>query len=305
MRTGLMIGAGSDQDSSLEGLIKLSKRAEQAGFDNLWMANVFSLDAITTLALIGRETSRIELGTAVVPSYPRHPAALAQQCLTAAVACNGRFTLGLGLSHQLVIENMFGLSYDKPARHMKEYLQALLPMLNGEAAAHNGELYRVNCKFDVPGFKPVPVIVAALGDTMLKLAGTMTAGTTTWMTGPRALADHIIPSICQAAEAAGKPAPRIVCGLPIALTDDVDAAREKIAKGLQIYGMLPSYRAMLDKEGVTGPADVSMLGDEANLREKIRHLRDIGVTDFNAAIMSVEDGGFERTLAFLESELTS
>lgn len=303
MRTGLMIGAGWDHDGSIDGLIKLAKRAEQSGFDNLWMANVFSLDAITTLALIGRETSRVELGTAVVPSYPRHPAALAQQCLTAAAASNGRFTLGLGLSHQLVIENMFGLSYDKPARHMKEYLQALVPMLKGEAAAHNGELYRVNCQFVVPGAKPVPLIVAALGNVMLKLAGSMADGTTTWMTGPVALESHIIPTISEAAAAAGKPAPRIVCGLPMALTTDVDKAREKIAKGLEVYGMLPSYRAMLDKEGVAGPADVSMLGDEAGLRQQIQRLRDIGVTDFNAAIMAVEEGGYERTLQFLEAEL--
>lgn len=303
MRMGLMIGAGTDQDSSLDGLIGLAKRAELAGFDNVWMANIFGLDAITTLALIGRETSRIELGTAVVPSYPRHPAALAQQSLTTAAASDGRFTLGLGLSHQLVIENMFGLSYDKPARHMKEYLQALLPLLNGEATAHNGELYRVNCQFDIPGFKPVPVIVAALGEVMLKLAGSLADGTTTWMTGPATLESHIIPLITKAAEEAGRPAPRIVCGLPIALTTDVDSAREKIAKGLEVYGMLPSYRAMLDREGAAGPADVSILGDEASLRQQIQRLREIGVTDFNAAIMSVEEGGFERTLQFLEGEL--
>jgi 5,10-methylenetetrahydromethanopterin reductase len=303
MRMGLMIGSGTDQDGSVDGLIGLAKRAEQAGFDNIWMANIFGLDAITTLAMMGRETSRLELGTAVVPSYPRHPAALAQQSLTAAAASGGRFTLGLGLSHQLVIENMFGLSYDKPARHMKEYLQALVPMLNGEAAAHNGDLYRVNCQFDIPGFKPVPLIVAALGDVMLKLAGTMADGTTTWMTGPVTLESHIIPSIRKAAKDAGRPEPRIVCGLPIALTNDVEQARDKISKGLEMYGMLPSYRAMLDKEGAAGPADVSILGDEASLREKIQQLRDIGVTDFNAAIMSVEEGGFERTLQFLEGEL--
>ncbi len=303
MRIGLMTGSGTDRDGSIDGLIGLARRAERSGFDSLWMANIFGLDAITTLALIGRETTRIELGTAVVPSYPRHPAALAQQCLTASAASDGRFTLGLGLSHQLVIEDMFGLSYERPARHMKEYLQALLPLLNGEAAAHNGELYRVNCQFDVPGAKPVPLLVAALGEVMLTLAGSLADGTTTWMTGPATLESHIIPSIQKAAAAAGKPAPRIVCALPIALTDDIGAARERISRGLEIYGVLPSYRAMLDKEGATGPADVSLLGDEAALRAQMQRLRDIGVTDFNAAIMSADDSGFERTLAFLETEL--
>lgn len=304
MRIGLMAGAGDDQDASLEGVIKFARRADSAGFHSLWMANIFGLDAISTLTLLGRETSNIELGTAVVPSYPRHPAAIAQQALTAGVAADGRFTLGLGLSHKLVIEDMFGLSYDKPAKHMQEYLEVLVPLLRGEAADHSGDLYNVHCQFDIAGLKPVPLIVAALGPKMLKLAGAMSDGTTTWMTGAQTLESHIIPSINKAADEAGRAAPRIVAGLPIALTDDVEAAQATIDKGLEIYGMLPSYRAMLDREGVAGPSGVAMLGDEAALGKKIQHLRDIGVTDFSAAIASVEEGGFERTLAFLQTELS-
>lgn len=303
MKIGLMLGAGSDQDPSLDGMITLAKRYENMGFDNLWVANIFEFDAITMLSLIGRETSRITMGTAVVPSYPRHPVALAQQAMTASVATNGRFELGLGLSHKLVIENMFGMSYDKPAKHMQEYLDVLVPLMRGEAVSYQGEQYQVNCQFNIHGLKPVPLIVAALGPKMLEIAGAMSDGTTTWMTGMQTLEQHIIPSISKAASNAGRGAPRIIAGLPIALTNEVDAAKEKISKDLKTYGTLPSYRAMLDREGAAGPADVSLLGDESTLRKQLQQLRDIGVTDFNAAIIDTDDGAFDRTLEFLQSEI--
>lgn len=302
MRIGLMIGATPGSDPSLEGLIRFAREAETSGFDNLWVANVFGFDAITTLAIIGRETRRIGLGTAVVPTYPRHPSAIAQQALTTGVAAGGRFSLGIGLSHKMVIEDMLGLSYAKPARHMREYLSVLGPLLRGVPVDFEGEDYRVKLGLDVPGAKPVPLIVAALGPLMLKLAGELADGTTTWMTGPKTLEEHIIPAIGNAAKAAGKPAPLVVAGLPIALTTDLDAARQKIARNLQVYGMLPSYRSMLDREGAAGPADVAMLGDESALRAQLQRLRDIGVTDFNAAIVKVEEGSLERTREFLAAE---
>ena len=156
----------------------------------------------------------------------------------------------------------------------------------------------------VDGVEPVPLLVAALGPAMLKLAGTFAHGTTTWMTGPRTIAEHILPNISAAAEAAGHGAPRVVCGLPICLTHDVDGAREMIAKTLQIYGMLPSYRAMLDREGVSGPAELSLVGDEATLRSDIQRLRDAGVTDFNAAIIAHGDSGSD-ILDLLQAEIQS
>jgi F420-dependent oxidoreductase-like protein len=298
MRIGIMQGT---DDSSLDALIQTARRVEAKGFSTLWLANIFSWDAITALAIVGRETSRIELGTAVVPTYPRHPMALAQQALTAGAATGGRFTLGIGLSHQIVIENMFGLSYAKPARHMREYLEVLAPLLRGEPVKFEGELYRVQGQLQVPGAKPVPLLVAALGSLMLGHTGRLAGGTITWMTGPKTLEDHILPTLRKAAEKAGRPAPRVVAGLPIALTNDVDAAREKLAKMFAIYGQLPSYRAMLDHEGVDGPAGVGMLGDEKALRKQIGRLRDIGVTDFDAAIAPVEEGAQELTFEFLAS----
>jgi len=302
MRIGLMGGMNAGGGGIMD-LVEFANDIEDRGFDSLWLANIFGLDAVGSCAIAGWETDRIELGTAVTPTYPRHPAALAQQALTTSVACGGRFALGIGLSHQIVIEGMYGMSYDKPALHMKEYLRIIAPLLRGEAVDFNGEQLTGKLALDVPDAKPVPLIVAALGPVMLRLAGRMADGTVTWMTGPRTLEEHIIPTINEAAQAAGRPTPRIVCGLPIALTSDVDGAREKIGKQLEIYGMLPSYRDMLDREGVAGPAELSVVGDEATLREAIQRLRDIGVTDFNASIMPVGEGVFDATLDLLQSEL--
>jgi F420-dependent oxidoreductase-like protein len=302
MRIGVMMGA-TGPDGTLDALVNQAKDLEARGFDNLWLANIFSLDAITALAVIGRETERIALGTAVVPTYPRHPTAIAQQALTTQAACNGRFTLGIGLSHKIVIENMLGFSYDKPALHMREYLEVLAPLLRGEPAKFEGEQFRVNAGLDVPGASPVGLCIAALGDQMLKLAGRYTDGTILWMTGPATIEGHIAPKLQAAAKDAGRPEPRIVAGLPIALTADADAGREFVAKNLAMYGTLPSYRAMLDKEGAGGPGDVAMLGDEAALDAGLKRLREIGVTDFDAAIVPVDEGAYERTLDYLQSRL--
>ncbi len=301
MRIGTMLGADGT-GMTLDDVINTAKAAEDAGLDSIWMANIFSYDAISTLALVGRETSRIQLGTAVTPTYPRHPTAIAQQAMTTSAASDGRFTLGIGLSHQVVIENMLGMSYDKPARHMREYLSVLMPLVRGETVAFSGEQFKVNgVTLDVPGGSPTPVVVAALGPVMLKLAGELADGTNTWMVGPNTMETHIVARLHKAAADAGKPTPRVVGGFPMALTTDVEAAKEKINEQLAIYGQLPSYRAMLDKEGAAGPADIALLGDENALRGEIQRLESIGVTDFNAAIVDVEEGARARTMEFLAS----
>ena len=295
MRIGAMIGADGTKDS-IDDVVRLGKEIEEAGLDHVWLANIFSFDAITTLALIGRETSRVRVGTAVTPTYPRHPGALAQQAMTTAAATDNRFTLGIGLSHQVVIENMFGMSYDKPAKHMREYLSVLIPLLRGETASFQGDQYQVNgLTLDIPGGTDVPVVVAALGPAMIKLTAEMADGTNTWMVGPKTMEEHIIPSF----QAAGKSDPDIVAGMPIVLTTNIDDAKAKIAQNLTVYGQLPSYRAMLDREGATGPADIAIVGDENQLRGQIKRFQDMGVTDFNAAIMDTEDGAYARTLEFL------
>ena len=297
MKIGVMIGA-DNPEGGLNDVIDLAKKAEELGLDSVWLANIFSYDAISTMALIGRETNTIHLGTAVTPTYPRHPVAMAQQALTTAAASDNRFTLGIGLSHKLVIEDMFGLSYSKPIRHMKEYLGVLMPLLRGESANFDGQEYNVHgVQFNVPEAKEVPVVIAALGPQMLKLAADMVDGTNTWMVGPNTMEQHILKTF----EDAGKSNPTIVAGLPIVMTNNIDAARESIAKNLTVYGQLPSYRAMLDREGVEGPADLALVGDENYLFGQIKRFADMGVSDFIAAIMDVEEGAYDRTIEFLAS----
>jgi F420-dependent oxidoreductase-like protein len=302
MRIGIFAGTTPDTSFGLRELAAFAQDIEARGFDSLWLPNIFGLDGVGACAIAGWETQRIELGTAVTPTYPRHPGALAQQAVTTQLACDGRFALGIGLSHQLVIEGMFGLSYDKPAKHMAEYLRILAPLLRGEAADFEGEQLTGKLQLEVGG-SPVPLLVAALGPAMLKLAGEHAQGTSLWMTGPKTIASHIVPCISAAAAAAGRPEPRIVCGMPICLSDDIDGAREYIAKALQIYGMLPSYRAMLDREGVAGPAELAIVGDESAVRAGLGRLRDAGVTDLNAAPIPLPGTGIEATLDLLQDEL--
>lgn len=301
MRIGIGIGAGAGQDGTISELLEQFERAEEDGFASAWVANVSSHDAITLLALAGRVTSAIELGTFVVPTYPRHPVALAQQALTAAAAADGRFTLGIGLSHRVVIEDVLGLDYSRPVRHAREYLAVLIPLLEGQPVRFRGELYRVAAQVTVPGASRPPVIVAALGPQMLRLAGRMADGTATWMGGPSYLARMAVPAITAAAAEAGRPAPRIIAGFPIAITEEVEAARAAASKAFQVYGTLPSYRAVLDVEGAADPSDIAITGPEAEVEAQLRRLAGAGVTDFNASpfYVKADPGAAARTRAFL------
>lgn len=303
----MKIGIGSvivgNPGTTLDDIVTEVKSAEADGFAFYSLPNIFGLDAISALTVAGRETSRIELATGVTPTPPRHPFAIAQQALTAQAACKGRFVLGIGLSHKIVIENMLGLSYDKPAKQMREYLEVLMPLAQGKPAQFAGELYRVAAGLQVAGGTPLPVVVAALGPKMLEIAGRLADGTATWMTGIKTLADHTVPTINKAAADAGKPAPRVIAALPFALTNDADAARDVANKVFAIYGTLPSYRAMLDREGAANPADVGIYGDENALRAGIARVRDAGVTHFLASVFPAGADCIERTKAFLASEI--
>lgn len=303
MKIGIGVGPGAGDEGTISAVIKQVQRAEASGFDSAWVANIFGIDAIMFLVLAGRETSTIELGTGVVPTYPRHPTALAQQALTAAAATNNRFTLGLGLSHKVVIETMLGLDYSKPIRHTREYLSVLNPLLAGEQVRFQGEEYRVNARVQVEGAKKPPVLFAALGPQMLKLAGKMSDGTITWMGGPKYLAETAIPAIRAAASEAGRPAPRIVAGFPIAVTADAASARATASKMFAMYGTLPSYRAVLDVEGAADPSAVAIVGNEQEVEAQIRALGASGVTDFNASAYAVEGDpkAVSRTLELLAS----
>ncbi len=271
------------EPAGIDAAVDAARTAAEQGFSGYWIPQIFGVDALTTLAVVGREVPGIELGTGVVPTYPRHPMMLAAQALTTQLASNGRLVLGIGLSHQIVIENMFGYSFDKPVRHMREYLTVLMSLIHTGSATFTGETCSANGSINIPGATPCPVLVAALGPKMLELAGTLADGTVTWMTGPATLAELTVPTITQAASAAGRPAPRIGASLPVCVTTEPDAARARAAQVFQVYGILPSYRAMLDREGAAGPEDVAIVGSEAEVRAEIARLADAGVTDFVAA----------------------
>lgn len=209
---------------------------------------------------------------------------LAGQALTVQAASGGRLTLGIGLSHQMVIETVFGQSFEHPVRHMREYLSILAPLLAGEEVSFTGETLRASTFGPLQVEAPAPpVLVAALGTAMLGLAGRMASGTITWMTGPRTIEQHIVPTIREAAAEAGRPVPQVGVGLPVCVTADVDGARAAAAETFAIYGHLPSYRAMLDREGVGGPEGVAVVGSEAEVADQVRHLAAIGATEFCAA----------------------
>jgi F420-dependent oxidoreductase-like protein len=299
MRIGIFGGEPASIDSAVEG----AREANEQGFASYWVSQIFGFDNLTVLAIVGREVPDIELGTGVVPTYPRHPMMLAQQALTVQAASGGRLTLGIGLSHQMVIENMFGLSFEKPVRHMREYLEILCPLIRTGTVAFQGETLSTNASISVPGSTPCSVLVAALGPKMLELAGTVADGTATWMTGPDTLASHTVPTISKAAEAAGRPSPRIGAAMPICVTDDVDGARARAAKVFQIYGVLPSYRAMLDREGAAGPEDLAIIGNEAAVKVEVGRLEDAGVTEFIATEFAATDDERTRTRELLRSLL--
>lgn len=262
--------------SSIDSFVESAKQAAAEGYPEVWVPQIFGLDALVAIAVAAREIPTVRFGTGVIPTYPRHPMALAQQALTTQSASDGRLTLGIGLSHQVVIEGMLGMSFDKPAVHMREYLSILMPLVRTGKVSFTGTTLTTRGAVDVPGSSDMPVLIAAMAPRMLELAGAVADGTILWMTGPRTTADHVIPTMSSAAEKAGRPTPTTVAGLPMCLTSNADAARERAAKEYVIYGQLPSYRAMLDREGLAGPAELAVVGDEAALRAGAKAMSETG-----------------------------
>ncbi len=299
----MRIGIFGGEPPSIDAAVGQAREAAEQGFSGYWLSQIFGFDALSVLAVVGREAPGIDLGTGVVPTYPRHPMMLAQQALTVNAASGGRLVLGIGLSHQIVIESIFGLSFEKPVRHMREYLSILVPLIRTGSVSFTGETLSANATIDVPGSSPCPVLVAALGPKMLELAGMLADGTMTWMTGPDTLGTLTVPTITTAASAAGRPAPRIGAGMPVCVTDDAAAAREHAAAVFQVYGVLPSYRAMLDREGAAGPADVAIVGREQEVAAGIARLADAGVTDFAAVEFGGDPDERRRTRELLRSLL--
>jgi F420-dependent oxidoreductase-like protein len=261
-------------------------------------------DLLTILAVALHEVDTIEVGSGVVPIQVQHPTSLAQRALTLNAIAGGRFSLGVGMSHKMVTEQMWGISYEKPLRRMREYLDGLLPLLAGQPADAEGETVTTRGSLQIPGAPTPDVYIAALGPQMLRLAGRRTAGTLTWMTGPKTLAEHVSPTLREAAEEAGRPRSdvRVAASLPVAVTDDIDAARARAAQEFAIYGQLPSYRAMLDREGFAGPEDAAIIGDEKTVSDRLDEVAASGVDEFAAVTFDPSPEGRARTRKLLRAK---
>ena len=291
MKIGIFISDTGGERTGVEEVQRRARWVEENGFTSAWVPQIpWSLDALTALVLAAEVTEHIELGTAVVPTYPRHPLALAQQALSVQAASGGRLTLGIGPSHPVVVENMHGLSYARPYTHTREYLEVLERAMAGPGQVHfEGEEYQVNALLDVPGATPVPILIAALAPKMLALAGSRTEGTITWMADERSIADHVVPKLLAAAIDAGRATSRVVAGTIVAVCDDAAEGRERAGRLFGVYGAIPTYQRILATGDSEDPSDVCVVGTESQVKARLEALRDAGVTDLAAATFAVGD----------------
>jgi len=300
MRIGLN-GSATLLQADLDAVVTDVEQAAQAGFTSYWLAQTSAVDALTALAVAGAKgvTGDMELGTAVVPTFPQHPLSMAARAWTAQAA-TGKLVLGIGLSHEPTVRERLGMVWEKPVRHMREYLEILNGLFQAGAADQDGEVWSAHAEM---GLKTPPpkVMVAALGPQMLQLAGRLADGTILWMVGPKTIGGHIAPTIRQAAADAGRGEPSVVCSLPICVTDTPGPVRDLAAAVFSNYGELPSYRAMLDREGADGPADVCIIGDQAHVSGVLDDLAAAGTTDFAALEFPTNDDERAATRALLLS----
>jgi F420-dependent oxidoreductase-like protein len=301
MRVGLMIGSDKERSRAdrLSGLLADGQAAENQGFASFWIPQVPGyLDAMTAVALLGHVTERIEIGTAVVPLQTRHPMILAQQALTTQVACDGRFALGVGPSHHWIISDQLGLPYDKPARLVRDYLGVLHAAFAGPGAvAVDNENYRVHSPVDVTDAFEMPVLIAALGPTMLRIAGERAAGTILWMADERAIGDYVVPRISEAASSAGRTGTRVVAGVPVALCSDgeVDDARAYASEVLGHADFSPNYVRLLEHGDAGDVGDTMAAGDESTVLARLRRYRDAGVTDLAVRVVPLGGDASQRS----------
>lgn len=300
MRIGIN-GSGLLTNPNLGTMIADIDAAQADGFSSWWLAQTGGADALTILtASAGSAVNHtLELGTAVIPTWTVHPQVLAGQALSTQAALDGRLILGIGLSHKPAIEDRWKMTWERPVRQMMDFLDILQPLLAGESVAHDGHFWSYHGETARITDNPPKVMVAALGEQMLKLTGARTDGTILWCVGPKTIENHIAPIINDAAERAGRPQPAIVCSIPVWVTDDPAPARDFLAKILSVYAELPSYRAMLDREGLHGLGDLSLVGSEAEIEDALGVIAASGATDFTAVPMGGDPDEIARTRAVL------
>jgi F420-dependent oxidoreductase-like protein len=292
VRIGLMIGPEKGRyREKVARLIDAAQTAEREGFTSIWVPQIPNdFDALTAVALMGQATDRVELGTAVMPIQTRHPVAMAQQVLSTQAVCEGRFTLGLGPSHHWIVEDMLGLSYQRPAHQVRNYLEVLNAAFAGPGTVDvENDGFRVHNELDVTDIVPTPILVAALAPVMLRIAGEQASGTILWMADERAIGEHVVPRITKAAADVGRPAPRIVAGVPVALcrNEEVDEARAWANRVLGHAEYSPNYQRLLEHGDATDVGDVLAGGNETAVVERLRRFRDTGATDLSVRILPI------------------
>lgn len=294
MRFGVM--SGPERGDSARKMTRMqsdAQWAESAGLDTVWVPQVPNdFDALTAVAMMGAATSTVEIGTAVVPLQAQHPIALARQALSVHASIGGRLTLGVGPSHHWIVSDMLGLPYEKPAGYTRDYLEVLRAALaaTGSVDVEN-DTFTVHNPFDLTPVAPMPIVVAALGPVMLRIAGERGDGTVLWMADYRAIADHIVPRITKAADNAGKPAPRVIAGVPVCLCapDQVDVARERANRILGEAEYSPNYQNLLEHGDARDVGELCIAGDEQALLEGFKRYRDAGVTDLSMRLLPIGD----------------
>ena len=292
MRLGVMIGAErGDMARKVSKLLDDIEWAESAGLDTAWMPQVPNdFDCLTMVSLMGARTSRIELGTAVVPLQAQHPIALARQALSVHAGTGGRLALGVGPSHHWIVRDMLGLPYEKPAAYTRDYLEVLNKALAGPGDVDvENDSFTVHNPTVLGADSPMPVLVAALGPVMLQIAGELADGTVLWMADERAIGDHIAPRINKAADNAGRPAPRIVAGIPVCLcaNSEIDAAKERANRILAEAETSPNYQKLLDRGDARDVGDLTAAGDEEAILARFRQFADAGVTDLSVRLLPI------------------
>ena len=272
-------------------MLEAARRAEAVGFSSIWVPQIpDEFDALTAITLIGQVTERVELGTAVMVIQTRHPVAMAQQALSTQLAVGGRLTVGLGPSHHWIVEDMLGLSYDKPARQVRDYLEVLRAAFAGPGSIDvDNDTWHVHNPIDVTDQSGPPVLLAALAPMMLRIAGELADGTILWMADERAIGDHIAPRINKAAADAGRPPPRVVAGVPVTLcrNDEADEARARANRVLSEAEMSPNYQRLLEQGDARQVGDIHAAGDEAAVAARLRAFRDAGATDLSIRIVPI------------------
>src|SRR6201996_7044623 len=292
MRLGVMIGAErGDMARKVKKLLDDIEWAEAAGLDTAWMPQVPNdFDCLTMVSLMGNRTSHIELGTAVVPLQAQHPVALARQALSVHAGAGGRLALGVGPSHHWIVRDMLGIPYEKPAAYTRNYLEVLNAALAGPGDVDvENNSFTVHNPTVLGAETPMPVLVAALGPVMLQIAGELADGTVLWMADERAIGDHIAPRINKAADNAGRPAPRIIAGIPVCLcaNSEIDAAKDRANRILAEAETSPNYQKLLDRGDARDVGDLTAAGDEEAILARFRAFADAGVTDLSVRLLPI------------------